>query len=88
MGTKANPGEFDVDLAKLDPSEPFFVIRGEDPDAPSTVRRWSAAFAARIRREFARGELSERGYRAKLRKVHEALDCAVEMEIWRRENAE
>lgn len=41
MGTKLNPGEFDC-LEKLQPNEPFFLLRGQDRSAPKCVRDWAA----------------------------------------------
>lgn len=40
MGTKNNPGPFDC-YAKLDPDEPYFVLRGKDPSAAALVMLWS-----------------------------------------------
>jgi hypothetical protein len=41
MGTKLNPGEFDC-LEKLQPNEPFFILRGQDRSAAKCVRDWAA----------------------------------------------
>lgn len=43
MGTKNNPGKFDVDLAKIDPDEPVFILRGRDPLASTMVHAWANA---------------------------------------------
>ncbi len=39
MGTKIHPGQFDC-YRKLDPDEPFFVLRAKDPIAPYCVEAW------------------------------------------------
>lgn len=67
MGTKTNPGQFDC-YAKLDPDEPYFVLRAKDVLAPGLVRRWSA-LAANIDGD--------------REKVAEAGRVAHDMERWR-----
>ena len=39
MSTKNNPGDYDC-YAKLDPDEPYFVLRAKDPSAPYLIRIW------------------------------------------------
>ena len=39
MSTKNNPGSYDC-YAKLDPNEPYFVLRAKDPSAPYLIRIW------------------------------------------------
>ncbi len=39
MGTKNNPGAYDC-YAKIKPDEPYFVLRGCDPDAVAAVKEW------------------------------------------------
>lgn len=39
MATKNNPGKFDC-YERLDPDEPYFLLRGQDVLAPAVVRRW------------------------------------------------
>ncbi len=40
MNTKAQPSRFDS-LPKLDPDEPYFVLRGQDELAPDLVELWA-----------------------------------------------
>lgn len=78
MGTKNNPGQFDV-YAKLEPDEPFFVLAARDPDFEFFVRMWchwrhrqiAHGMRARTEEEFAQ--------------IREAQLCASEGEIWGRE---
>lgn len=39
MGTKSDPGKFDC-YAKLDPDEPYFLLRAKDPSSSFLVRIW------------------------------------------------
>ena len=45
MGTKANPGQFDCYAAAAD-DEPLFVLRANDPLAPSLLRRFLSEIGA------------------------------------------
>jgi hypothetical protein len=67
MGTKEEPGEFDVYHA-AERDEPLFVLLARDPDAPGLVEVWASV------RE-ARGENPA--------KVAEARACAEAMRAWR-----
>lgn len=67
MSTKLKPGAFDC-YAKLVDDEPYFVLRGKDPDAPALVEEWAA------RRESLYGNYA---------KLDEARRCAEEMRTWR-----
>lgn len=44
MSTKRNPGPYAC-YDKLDPDEPFFVLRAKDPLAPAVVEAWATAAA-------------------------------------------
>jgi hypothetical protein len=67
MGTKNNPGEFDC-YAKLEPDEPYFLVKSTDPLAPVIVELWALL-----------AELHSGGGR----KVEEARQCAHAMRAWR-----
>lgn len=77
MGTKLEPGKFDCYENAL-ADEPMFVLLARDPSAPALVQAWAD------RRQWVIGE----GRRPESERpmVTEALDCAVAMEIWRREH--
>jgi len=66
MSTKTNPGPFDC-YAKLDPDEPYFVLRGQDAEAAELVELW----ALRAKAAGCGGD-----------KVNEAMDVADEMRRW------
>lgn len=68
MGTKLNPGKYDV-YGKLAPDEPFFTLRAKDPLAPVLVELWAA--------------LRETQYGGPVDKFEEAKDCARLMRLWR-----
>jgi len=68
MGTKNNPGKYDC-YEKADPDEPMFTLLARDANAPALVRQW-----ADIRSQMHGDD----------EKVAEALQCADNMEIWRR----
>lgn len=75
--TKHNPGDFDCYAEAMD-DEPIFVLMARDVQAPAIVREW-----ARYRKmQILQGHKPE----SDMPKVHEALDCAVAMEDWRRDN--
>jgi hypothetical protein len=42
MGTKTEPGDYDC-YAKLEPDEPYFLLRGKDPVAPYLTMMWAAS---------------------------------------------
>ena len=66
MSTKNKPGIFDC-LRKLDPDEPYFVLRGQDAEAAELVELW----ALRAKAAGCPGD-----------KVNEAMDVADEMRRW------
>jgi hypothetical protein len=73
MGTKTNPGKYDC-LDKLDPDEPFFVLRAQDRFAPMIVRQWAElVLAAREAQGLPPSE-----------KLIEAYRCANAMQNWGR----
>jgi hypothetical protein len=71
MSTKNRPGQFDC-YAKLDPDEPFFILRGQDSEAADFVEMWA------IRA----GSLG-----CDHDKVLEAHACAEEMRRWPKRKA-
>jgi len=66
MSTKNRPGRYDC-YAKLDPDEPYFVLRGQDAEAAELVETW----AMRAKRAGCPND-----------KVNEAMDTADEMRRW------
>lgn len=70
MGTKNNPGDFDC-YENAEPDEPMFVLLARDPQAPWLVRHWAWTRA------------TVEGNREQ---ISEAVDCAEDMEDWRRIN--
>ena len=76
MGTTAHPGPFDVDAAAA--AEPIFTLRANDPVAAGVVREWVRRVKVRT--------LVNKGYISSTTraKCAEALDCAEEMERWKR----
>ncbi len=94
MGTKIDPGKFDC-YAKLDPDEPFFVLRAKDPIAPYLIQAWRfvragdqrGAEEAMLAASVAWQEHRVMGLREKLplksEKSQEASACAHDMFEWR-----
>lgn len=76
MGTKTNPGEYDS-YTKAHPHEPIFTLRAKDADAAMLVKIW-----AFLRTQQIVAGLAPESDR---RQIKEALYCATEMEIWRKE---
>lgn len=70
MGTKNNPGKYDC-YDKAEPDEPIFVLLARDEHAPQLVELWAAL------------RNLQDGYTSK---VNEAIECAVAMDSWRKEN--
>lgn len=70
MGTKNDPSKWDC-YAKAAPDEPIFVLRANDPIAPSAVRLWAAQY-------WQQGGDPE--------KIAEARACADAMEAWHKEH--
>lgn len=75
MGTKNNPGKFDC-YSKAEPDEPVFILLARDPDAPKIVLEW-------VKHRITRGDPLTH---ERMAKIHEAVDCAIEMEKWRNKN--
>jgi hypothetical protein len=76
VATKNNPGTFDC-YDKLEPDEPYFLVRAKDVQAPALVRAWAKE----------RRLMIERGEKPldDLEAVREALQCVTDMETWRAE---
>ena len=73
MGTKNNPGNYDC-YAKLEPNEPYFLLRGKDPVGWLLVNLWAS-----IRKHLApHGEIPPE-YLAKL---NEAKICGDAMKAY------
>lgn len=72
MGTKNNPGKYDC-YAKLEPDEPYFLLRGKDPIGWLIVKLW---IAMRITMA---DDLIPAAYGDKL---NEAKDTAARMKEW------
>jgi hypothetical protein len=95
MGTKLKPGKFDCyDAAKDD--EPMFTLLARDPLAPWLVEMWAdmkSGDMIRAMRTFCR-MYDEVGFEyvgamqteAKVEKTEEAINCAREMNYWKRNN--
>jgi hypothetical protein len=92
MGTKEKPGDYDC-YAKLEPDEPYFLLRGKDPVAPYLTMMWTASrqgdwagmldlvTSMRMNRDIqARVSTDENP------KLAEANSCAREMKRWFMEN--
>lgn len=88
MGTKNNPGNYDC-YAKLDPDEPYFVLRAKDPSATYLVRIWEKlrsgdlggamyTLAMAMKCVYVRERVSTEGYA----KLDEANRVSREMEDW------
>jgi hypothetical protein len=73
MSTKNQPGEFDC-LAKIEPDEPYFVLRANDYSAWNLVHMWSLTRSADIARGFKPASDAEQ--------AKEALECAKAMRAW------
>lgn len=76
MSTKNDPGDFDV-YVKLEPDEPYFILRARDMEAPVAIHVWVHLWL----REIQMG-LRPESDRAQ---IAEAMKCAAEMEQWGRE---
>ena len=80
MGTKNNPGDFDCYTA-AEPDEPMFVLLARDPLAPELIRNWAYQRTTKLT-EGGRKILTLK----QAAKIHEALQCADNMDAWRKEN--
>lgn len=74
MGTKNNPGSYDC-FANLAPDEPYFVLVAHDAMAPSLIRNWATIRQQQVEQGIKPAE--------DMLQVHEARQCAAQMEIWR-----
>ena len=72
MSTKNNPGAYDC-YAKLEPDEPYFVLRGKDPVGWLLVKLWVA-----IRKHMHSSQMND----AYLAKLDEAKITAQNMRDW------
>lgn len=72
MGTKNNPGKFDC-YAKLEPDEPYFILRGKDPMGWLVVQVW-----VYLRKVSAHDDLPP----AYVEKLNEAKVAADHMKAW------
>jgi hypothetical protein len=72
MGTKNNPGKYDC-YAKLEPDEPYFLLRGKDPIGWLVVKVWVAL------RMVLADDLLPTEYAEKL---NEAKAAAAQMKDW------
>lgn len=79
MGTKNNPGDFDC-YSAAEPDEPMFVLLARDDLASVVVRGWAMGYKAKHMDKD--GNLDERPNA----KYFEALQCADDMDAWRKEN--
>lgn len=77
MGTKNNPGDFDC-YAKAMDDEPMFTLLARDPASPNIIVAWAAERIRMIERGDAPASDN--------RMISEALDCAANMQKWRRAN--
>ena len=76
MATKNNPGAYDC-YAAVEPDEPYFLVRANDPLAPGMVRGWAIQRVHQIMQGIKPNTPEQWD------KVSEALRCASEMEVWR-----
>lgn len=88
MGTKNNPGKYDC-YAAAEPDEPIFVLLARDPLAPILVSIWSSLRygdheAADVKFKALKARALFR--RLDAAKASEALDCAMDMFAWHKNN--
>lgn len=84
MGTKLNPGKFDVYGALL-PDEPYFVLAARDPSAPEMLRIWSRHRRDKVLEESGNLAFTEK-QESDLRKCTASDAVADDMVIWRKAN--
>ena len=91
MGTKNNPGKFDCYHA-ADPDEPMFIMLARDPLAAFLTSIWSSmrygdTEAAMVKFNKMITDLAPRyAVSPDCDKASEALECAMKMFAWRKEN--
>ena len=92
MGTKNNPGKYDC-YDKLDPDEPYFVLRAKDPSAPYLIRIWEklrngnwvgAMYTLVMAMNYQ--PIHERVSTKTYNKINEAQNVAHGMEYWHQRN--
>lgn len=90
MGTKNEPGAFDC-YAKLEPDEPYFLLRGKDPSAPFLTRAWAESRRGNFQAlyDIFVEMTKDPGVQSRIssdehEKLIEARQCAASMEEWRR----
>lgn len=74
MGTKSNPGVFDFYSSAL-PDEPIFILLARDESAPDIVVQWAMSRLQAVR--------DGTKPQTDIPMVREALNCAVDMVLWR-----
>ncbi len=74
MSTKQNPGPYNC-YANLLPDEPYFVLMGRDPSAPSLIEIWSQERYSQIAGGFRSA--------SDVHKITAARQCAADMKGWR-----
>lgn len=77
MASKNNPGKWDC-YANALADEPMFILLARDPYAPDLVEEW----AAQRQRDIESGERPDTDWPM----VHEAYQCATDMQAWRDAN--
>ena len=87
MGTLNNPGNYDC-LSKLDPDEPFFLLRGKDPVGANLALAWrflrSKDFeVAKAAFQDAIDAMQDVEAETRQDKLQEAQACAIAMKQWR-----
>jgi hypothetical protein len=84
VSTKLHPGTFDC-YAKLEPNEPYFLLRGCDPMAAQLVRLWAQGARMRLTahlQERRDKEVPADYVTGENAKIAEALSAANDMEAW------
>lgn len=89
MGTKNNPGDYDC-YAKLEPDEPYFLLRGKDPAAPYLTMMWAASrrgdwngMLDLVNAMVINKEINARVSHEEHSKLAESRQCALAMNEWR-----
>lgn len=90
MGTKLNPGNFDCYAAAKD-DEPMFVLLARDESAPFLVEAWArlhggdlvGAMDAIDKAYVALRKVGKASGETNCSKRNEAINCAIEMLLWK-----
>lgn len=97
MGTKNNPGTFDC-YKKLDPNEPYFVLRAHHPISPQLVLIWKLICCNQFEEADFQLQQAKRMWERELAtgkreilpalspKAQEAGQLATDMTLWFRDN--